>query len=161
MAAPEQVLAFDFGLKHIGVAVGQTLTGTATPLTTLSARDGKPNWPAVRELVQEWRPSQLVVGLPLNMDDSESKMSKRARRFAAALEAETKLPVALADERLTSYASRAQRRERADRQREDRHREGRERGRRGSGRKGSSRADPGEHGAAAALIAESWLNAGS
>ncbi len=137
MGPPEQVLAFDFGLKHIGVAVGQTLTRTATPLTTLVAREGKPRWADVAELVNEWRPARLVVGLPLNMDDSESDMAKRARRFAERLEAETGLPVVFADERLTSYASRAERRE--------------------AGAKDSR----GEHAAAAALIAETWLNADS
>ncbi|MEM8766418.1 MAG: Holliday junction resolvase RuvX [Pseudomonadota bacterium] len=137
MDALAQVLAFDFGLKHIGVAVGQTLTRTATPLTTLTARDGKPNWPDVRELVNEWRPERLVVGLPLNMDDTESEMAERARRFAQQLEKQTGLAVTLADERLTTYASRAERRN--------------------AGMKSSS----GEHAAAAALIAETWLNADS
>ncbi len=141
MAAPEQVLAFDFGLKHIGVAVGQTLTKTATPLTTLRARDGKPDWVSVRELVTHWRPARLVVGLPLNMDDTESEMSGRARRFAERLAAETSLPVVLADERLTSYASRGERRP-------------------GGGKQSTSDASS-EHAAAAALIAETWLNAGS
>ena len=118
------MLAFDFGLKHIGVAAGQTITRTASPLTTLSARDGRPDWKAVEDLVREWRPVQLVVGLPLNMDDTESEMSGRARAFARKLEAHTGLPVAMADERLTSRA-----------------------------------AGDAAHAAAAALIAETWLNA--
>jgi putative Holliday junction resolvase len=101
------VMAFDFGLRHIGVAVGQTVTGTATPLTTLRAQSGKPDWPAVTALVREWRPGTLLVGLPLNMDDTESEMSGRARRFAAALGAQTRVPVELVDERLTSRAARA------------------------------------------------------
>ncbi len=121
------VLAFDFGLKHIGVAAGQTITRTASALTTLAARDGRPDWQAVRTLVSEWRPVRLIVGLPLNMDDSESDMSERARAFAARLTKETGVPVAMADERLTSRAV----------------------------------ADQGDssHAAAAALIAETWLNA--
>jgi len=102
----EFVMAFDFGLRHIGVAIGQTVTGTATPLTTLSARQGKPDWPAVVALVKEWRPAALLVGLPLNMDDSESEMSALARRFAAQLAQRTGVPAHLVDERLTSYAAR-------------------------------------------------------
>lgn len=103
---PERVLAFDFGLRHIGVAVGQTITGSATPLTTLSARNGRPDWSSLIALVREWSPTTLAVGLPLNMDDSESEMSGRARRFAAELAERTRLAVEMVDERLTSYASR-------------------------------------------------------
>ena len=100
------VLAFDFGLKHIGVAVGQTITATATPLTTLRARAGKPDWNSVDELVNEWRPIRLLIGLPLNMDDSESEMSELARRFGAKLTARSGIEIAMVDERLTSYATR-------------------------------------------------------
>ncbi len=102
------VLAFDFGLRHIGVACGQTVTGTASPLTTLPARDGTPDWPAVLEVIRGWQPVTLVVGLPLNMDDTESEMSARARRFAASLERRSGIPTVLVDERLTSRAARAQ-----------------------------------------------------
>ena len=80
------VLAFDFGLKHIGVAAGQTITRTASGLTTLAAREGQAGLgePSA-DLSAEWRPIRLIVGLPLNMDDSESEMSERARAFAAKL----------------------------------------------------------------------------
>jgi len=122
------VLAFDFGMRHIGVAAGQTITHSASALTTLSARDGQPDWVVVRELVKEWRPFRLVVGLPLNMDDTESEMSERARAFAARLEKETGVVVAMADERLTSRAVNALEGDQS-------------------------------HAAAAALIAETWLNA--
>ena len=104
--AANHILAFDFGLRHIGVAAGQTVTRTATPLTTVRARQGKPQWPDVLKLVEEWRPGALVVGLPLNMDDTESDMSARARRFAGILAERTGLPVHLVDERLTSNAVR-------------------------------------------------------
>ena len=97
------VVAFDFGLRHIGVAVGQFVTRTASPLTTLSANDGKPDWEQVRSIVEEWRPQSFVVGLPLNMDDSESDMSERARAFAGNLERRFELPVHLVDERLTTF----------------------------------------------------------
>lgn len=100
------ILAFDFGLKHIGVAVGQTVTRSASPLTTLAARNGKPNWSQVADLVRQWRPNQLIVGLPLNMDDSESDMSERARKFAGKLHETTNIEVSLVDERLTSFAAR-------------------------------------------------------
>lgn len=96
------VLAFDFGLRHIGVAAGQTVTGTASPLTTLRARDGKPDWPELAKLVADWSPARLLVGLPLNMDGTESEMCERARRFAAELERRTGLPTELVDERLTT-----------------------------------------------------------
>lgn len=100
------ILAFDFGLKHIGVAVGQTVTRSASPLTTLTAKNGKPNWSQVANLVRQWRPNQLIVGLPLNMDDSESDMSERARKFAGKLHETTNIEVSLVDERLTSFAAR-------------------------------------------------------
>lgn len=99
------VLAFDFGLRHIGVAAGQTVTGTASPVATLRARDGKPDWPELTKLVAEWNPTRLLVGLPLNMDDTESEMSERARRFAAELARRTGLPTDLVDERLTTRAA--------------------------------------------------------
>jgi putative Holliday junction resolvase len=100
------ILAFDFGLKHIGVATGQTITRSASPLTTLVAKNGKPNWRQVAELVRQWRPDQLIVGLPLNMDDSESEMSRKARTFAHKLHQQTGVEVCLMDERLTSFAAR-------------------------------------------------------
>ena len=76
------VLAFDFGLRHIGVAVGQSVTKTASPLTTLNANQGTPKWSEVSTVIEEWQPATLLVGLPLNMDDSESEMSGLARAFA-------------------------------------------------------------------------------
>lgn len=96
------VLAFDYGLRHIGVAAGQTVTATASPLTTLGARQGKPHWPTVLALVAEWSPIRLLVGLPLNMDGTASAMSARASAFADELERRTGLPVSLVDERLTT-----------------------------------------------------------
>lgn len=97
------VLAFDFGTKHIGVAVGQTITCTATAVTTLGAKRGQPQWSDVDKLLEQWQPSHLLVGLPLNMDGSESDMSGRARGFARHLQEHTALEVSLVDERLTSY----------------------------------------------------------
>lgn len=69
------VLAFDFGTKSIGVAVGQEITGTASPLAALKARDGIPDWTLIEKLYEEWQPQIVVVGLPLNMDGTEQELS--------------------------------------------------------------------------------------
>lgn len=99
-----RLLAFDFGTRHTGVASGQSVTGTADPLTTLTMRDGVPRWREVKALIQEWQPTLLVVGLPLNMDGSETTVAPAARRFAGELERRYGLPVVLEDERLSSRA---------------------------------------------------------
>ena len=96
------ILAIDFGLTNIGVAVGQKVTNTASELTTLKAKNGHPNWTEVRELVKAYSPSLLLVGYPLNMDGSESEMSKRVQKFAAKLERETNTSAKLIDERLST-----------------------------------------------------------
>ncbi|TAJ51793.1 MAG: Holliday junction resolvase RuvX [Nevskiaceae bacterium] len=92
-------LAFDFGEKRIGSAVGDSITGTARPLATLDGLEA-----AVR-LVQDWRPRALVVGLPLNEDGSEQAITTKTRAFVKQLEARCKLPVHLADERYSSRAA--------------------------------------------------------
>jgi putative holliday junction resolvase len=97
------LLGFDFGMKHIGVAVGQSLTHTATPLTTIKAKDGIPNWQDIFALIQKWQPHALIVGIPLNMDGTEQPLTLCAKRFANRLETQTKLPVHRVDERLSSY----------------------------------------------------------
>lgn len=100
------VIAFDYGLRRIGVAVGNGLTGTATALEPLPARDGVPDWQRVADLLSRWKPHQLVVGLPLNMDDTPSEMSARAERFARRLEGRFNIPCALMDERLSTFEAR-------------------------------------------------------
>ena len=97
------LLGFDYGRKRIGVAVGQQLTQSATALTTVSARDGKPDWPAITRLMEEWKPDALVVGIPYHMDGSEQEMTRAAQRFCRQLEGRYRLPVYPADERLSSY----------------------------------------------------------
>ncbi|MAL98816.1 MAG: Holliday junction resolvase RuvX [Alteromonadaceae bacterium] len=101
----ERVMAFDYGIRWIGVAVGQAMLGTGTAVARFQARDGIPRWEEVDSLLQEWQPQRLVVGLPLNMDGSESDMSLRARKFSRRLDSRFRGPVSLIDERLTSYAA--------------------------------------------------------
>lgn len=98
------ILGFDFGLRRIGVAVGQYITGTATSLETVS--HGKtPDWAAIDRLVREWKPARLLVGLPLSMQGDETDMSRAARKFAARLNDRYSLEVSFADERLSSRAA--------------------------------------------------------
>ncbi len=99
---PLTLLAFDFGTRRIGVAVGQTLTASVRPLTTLAYRDHKPDWECISTLIREWQPDRLVVGLPLHMDGSEQEMTRLARRFGNQLKGRYNLPVDMVDERLTS-----------------------------------------------------------
>ncbi|MEQ3696450.1 MAG: Holliday junction resolvase RuvX [Pseudomonadales bacterium] len=96
------VLAFDFGMRSIGCAVGQTISGTANELKPLSAVNGAPQWAEMEALIEEWQPHALIVGLPLNMDGSESEMCQSARRFGNRLNGRFNLPVEMADERLTT-----------------------------------------------------------
>ena len=103
---PVTVLAFDFGLRNIGVATGQAITRTASEIATVRARDGVPDWNTVDALVRQWQPDALLVGLPLNMDDTESEMSTRAKGFAKKLRSRYRLTVKLVDERLTSFEAR-------------------------------------------------------
>ena len=101
-AEPKTLIAFDFGEKRIGTAVGQTVTRTATPLETVPVRREKPDWNAIDRLIGAWKPDALVVGLPLNMDGSEQRVTAQARRFANRLQGRAGLPVHLADERLST-----------------------------------------------------------
>lgn len=107
MSAHETIIAIDFGLRNIGVAVGNTLSLTSRPLTILQARDGVPDWDALSNIFDEWRPDRILVGNPLNMDDSESDMGRQAARFARRIEGRFGLTVTLVDERLSSRAAKA------------------------------------------------------
>ena len=100
------VLGFDFGMKRIGVAVGQTLTQTAQPLVVLSAKDGIPSWSTIKQLIDEWGAQALVVGLPYQLDGSDQMISFAAKKFARRLEQRFQLPVHLVDERYTTKAAR-------------------------------------------------------
>jgi putative Holliday junction resolvase len=101
-AAPRIILAFDFGYRRVGVACGDTVSRTAQPLTAVTAGPGGPRWDAIAALLREWQPSLLVVGLPYNVDDSDSDMTRAARGFAADLGGRCGLQVALVDERYSS-----------------------------------------------------------
>lgn len=100
------LLGFDYGTQKIGLAVGQTITGTASPLSVLKAKDGIPNWAEIEALIKEWKPAALVIGMPLNMDGSESEMSIRARKFSNRLNGRFNLPCHTVDERLSSREAR-------------------------------------------------------
>ncbi len=102
MAKQQTVLGFDFGLKRIGVAVGQTVTGTASPLDTLKAEAGEPHWEQIAKLIAQWRPDALVVGIPLRIDSSDQHITHEARRFAKSLRSRYGLPVHTVDERFTT-----------------------------------------------------------
>lgn len=106
------VLAFDYGTKNIGVAFGQSISATASELPPLPARDGIPNWEQIETLLQEWGPQLTIVGLPLNMDDSESELSTRARKFANRLHGRFGIKVELYDERLSTIMAKEEARER-------------------------------------------------
>lgn len=99
---PRTFLGFDYGTERIGVAVGQELTGTATPLATVRASDGKPDWPAITRLIEQWQPDEVVVGLPLNMDGTFHELSYRAQRFGNQLHGRYNLRAHFMDERLSS-----------------------------------------------------------
>jgi putative Holliday junction resolvase len=97
------VLAFDFGTKRIGVAVGDFETGLAHPLTTLAIVDNKDRFAAIGQLIAEWRPVRLVVGLPARTDGGEHPVGRLARRFAQRLEGRFGVRAELVDEHLTSH----------------------------------------------------------
>ncbi len=102
------ILAFDYGLKSIGVAVGQRLTGTASTLKALKAVDGTPDWIQIEALLKEWQPELVVVGLPLNMDGTEQPFTARVHKFINRLHGRFGVKVQAHDERLTTVESRAE-----------------------------------------------------
>ena len=105
------MLAFDFGEKRIGVAVGDLTLRIAHPLSTIRAEDNTTRFAEIGKLIEEWRPARLVVGLPMHVDGTEHELSRLARRFAHRLQGRFALPVSLVDERLTSRAAESRLRE--------------------------------------------------
>ncbi|MCY9848091.1 Holliday junction resolvase RuvX [Pectobacterium jejuense] len=106
--ASRTILAFDFGTKSIGVAIGQEITGTARALTSFKAQEGIPDWQKVEKLLSEWQPDLVVVGLPLNMDGTEQPLTARARKFANRLHGRFGVAIELHDERLSTVEARAE-----------------------------------------------------
>jgi len=102
------VLGFDYGLRRIGVAVGQRITGTASAVAVVRNSDQGPDWNGCDTLLKTWRPEALIVGLPLARDGQEQPMTHAARAFAKTLADRYHLPVHLADERFTSRAADAE-----------------------------------------------------
>jgi putative Holliday junction resolvase len=102
------VIAFDFGARRIGIALGNTLTCSARPLTTIDSRDDAARWSAIAAVIAEWQPARLIVGLPMHADGKPHAMTAQARRFAAELAARFAIPVALADERWTSEVAQSE-----------------------------------------------------
>ncbi|MFC3191672.1 Holliday junction resolvase RuvX [Pseudocitrobacter faecalis] len=100
-------LAFDFGTRSIGVAVGQQITGTARPLNALKAQNGTPDWNLIEKLLKEWQPALVIVGLPLNMDGTEQPLTARARNFANKIHGRFGVAIKLHDERLSTVEARA------------------------------------------------------
>ena len=100
------VLGFDYGTESTGVAIGQTTTNTARPLTALKSQNGVPNWPKIEKLIQNWKPNALIVGIPLNMDGSTQPITQAAKEFAQELQQRFNLPVHEIDERLTTIEAR-------------------------------------------------------
>ncbi|WP_458525194.1 Holliday junction resolvase RuvX [Onishia taeanensis] len=135
-AGERLILAFDFGTRRIGVAVGNEMLRSATALEPLPARDGIPDWAQVTRLIEEWRPDLFVVGLPINMDDSESEMSTRARKFGNRLYGRYGKPCEMVDERGSTREAKTLARE--------------------AGHRGNYREDSVD-GLAAALILEGWF----
>lgn len=98
-------LAFDFGTKRIGLAVGQSITKTATPLTSIISYNGTPNWQQLDKIVKEWQPTSLIVGLALQPDGKDSPTSLKARHLGKLLQQKYQLSVHYIEERLTSVAA--------------------------------------------------------
>lgn len=129
-------LGFDFGRARIGIAIGDTLTGAARPLRTLTTRQQRPDWETIARLIAEWQPDWLVIGVPRHADGTDSTLTAAARRFSRQLHGRFGLPVATVDEHLSSWAAEQRYTELSPRRRAR---------------------DPSQDAGAAAVILESWL----
>ena len=107
LPAHQVLLGFDFGMKRIGVAVGQTITHSAQALCILAARDGIPCWGEIPPIIKEWRADGLIVGIPYNMDGTSQNTTRLAQKFANRLSHKFKLPVYGVDERLTTVEAKS------------------------------------------------------
>lgn len=130
------IISFDYGTKNIGVASVSSTLAHPSELPPFKARDGIPNWDEIGKLFEEWHPTQVLVGLPLNMDGSDSELSKRARKFANRLHGRFGVKVEMVDERLSTREAKEEAESR--------------------GHRGNYRYDPVDS-IAARLILETWL----
>lgn len=105
--ANRTVIAFDFGTRSIGAAIGQEVTGTARPLASFKAKDGTPDWQPIEKMLKEWQPDLVVVGLPLNMDGTEQPVTAQAKKFANRLHGRFGVQVVLHDERLSTVEAKS------------------------------------------------------
>jgi len=103
----QTLLGFDYGEQRIGIAKGQTITGQASGLTTITAVKQKPDWLKIEQLIKEWQPDALVVGIPTYLDGKTSEMTKKAERFSRQLEGRFQLPIFTVNESLTSFEAEA------------------------------------------------------
>ena len=103
----ETVMGLDFGIAKMGIALGNTLTQTASPLMQFKMDNGKPNWDEVLKLIESWQVSTIIIGLPLNMDGTEQPLTARARKFANRIHGRFGVEVKLHDERLSTVEARS------------------------------------------------------
>lgn len=96
------LIGFDFGLRRIGVAIGQTITQTASPEAIVNSQDGKPDWEHITQLFEKWQPVAIVVGLPMRLDGTEQAMTQPARKFGQRLSGRYGKPVFFIEEQLSS-----------------------------------------------------------
>jgi len=96
------IIGFDFGLRRIGVAIGQTVTQTASPETIVNSKDGKPDWEHITKLFETWQPTAIVVGLPMRLDGTEQALTQPARKFGQRLHGRYQRPVFYIEEQLSS-----------------------------------------------------------
>ena len=106
--APQMIMAFDFGTQKMGMAVGQSMIESASPLALFPMKDGIPDWNQLLKIVKQHQPTLFLVGLPLNMDDTESELSARSRKFARRLRHQTNIETLMVDERLTTREARSE-----------------------------------------------------
>jgi putative holliday junction resolvase len=125
----QTLLGFDFGMRRIGIAIGNTVTNTAQPLIIIQAQDGIPDWNEINNLINQWAITALVVGMPYNIDGEFQEITHAAKKFANRLKQKFKLPVHLIDERYTTKIA-----------------------------KSASRKDKGVDSIAASILLQSWLN---
>ena len=137
MSDVSSYLCFDYGLKNIGVALGNTLTKEARPISILTAVNGKPRWNEIKALIEEWQPKAIIVGNPIDEDGLPTELSAKAAKFTRQLEGRLGLEATLHDERFSSKEAKLRAKE--------------------SGHKGDFVKQPIDH-VAAAIILESWLN---